>query len=195
MEDILKLAGENQRKAREIIRRTGVVELWESVGAEVHPVGSLSMGLLMKHRDVDFHLYSDRVRPADGFRVMARLAENPSIRRVEYANLLHTEEECVEWHAWYEDEESGLWQMDMIHIRRGSRYDGYFERMAERISAALTDRTRETVLRLKYETPDAEKIPGVAYYQAVLRDGVRSYPEFVAWLKEHPVEGVVEWMP
>ena len=119
MEDILKLAAENQRKAHEIIRRTGVVELWESVGVEVHPVGSLSMGLLMKHRDVDFHLYFDCVRPADGFRVMARLAEDPSIRRVEDANLLHTEEKCVEWIPWSSESDPGSGQ--------GSSQDSFWD--------------------------------------------------------------------
>lgn len=195
MEHILKLAEENQRKAREIVRRTGVVELWKSAGAEVRPVGSLSMGLLMKHRDIDFHLYSPTVTPEAGFRVMARLAENHSVRRVEYVNLLHTEEECVEWHAWCEDDGGELWQLDMIHIRKGSRYDGYFERMAGRIAAVLTDETRCAILRLKYETPEEVKIAGVEYYLAVLRDGVRSYAEFEAWRREHPLVGIAEWMP
>ncbi len=31
----------------------------------------------------------------------------------------------------------------MIHIQEGSRYDGYFERVAERISAVLTDEMRD----------------------------------------------------
>ena len=48
--------------------------------------------------------------------------------------------------------------MDMIHIREGSRYDGYFEKVAQRISEIMTDEIRETILRLKYETPETEKI-------------------------------------
>ena len=59
----------------------------------------------------------------------------------------------------------------------------------------LTDRTRETILRLKYETPEAEKIMGIEYYQAVLRDGVGTYTEFEAWRAAHPVTGILEWMP
>ena len=126
---------------------------------------------------------------------MARLAENPSIKRIECANLLHTAEACIEWHAWYQNEENELWQMDMIHIREGSRYDGYFEKMAERIKAVLTEETRKAILRLKYETPDTEYCMGVEYYQAVLRDGVRTYAEFENWRRQHPVTGIVEWMP
>ena len=76
-----------------------------------------------------------------------------------------------------------------------SPWAGYFERVADRIAAVLTPETREAILRLKYETPDGEKIPGIAYYRAVLADGVRSHAEFTVWLREHPVEGIVEWMP
>lgn len=193
--DILDIAKQNQQKAWKVINDTGVVEIWESAGAEVHLVGSLRTGLLMKHRDIDFHIYSSPVTLSGSFGAMAKLAENPSVKRIECVNLLHTVEACVEWHAWYEGTEGELWQLDMIHIRRGSRYDGYFEEVAKRISAALTDETRQAILRLKYETPDAEKIMGVEYYQAVLRDGVRSYAEFKEWRKLHPMAGVVEWMP
>ena len=48
----------------------------------------------------------------------------------------------------------------MIHIVSGSRYDGHFERVADRIAAALTPETRRTILQLKFETPDDEKIAG-----------------------------------
>ena len=57
------------------------------------------------------------------------------------------------------------------------------------------DERGETILRLKYETPETEKIIGVEYYQAVIRDGVRDYSGFKEWRKQHPVTGVVEWMP
>lgn len=195
MKQIIEQARQNQEKAWEVIQQTDIVNIWESIGAEIHLVGSLRTGLLMKHRDIDFHLYSSPVTISDDFKAMARLAENPSIRKIEYTNLLHTEEACIEWHAWYEDPKNELWQIDMIHIVKGSRYDGYFERVADRISAVLTDETRQAILSLKSETPDTEKIIGIAYYQAVLRDGIRTYAEFEAWRKQNPVKGVIEWMP
>jgi hypothetical protein len=37
---------------------------------------------------------------------------------------------------------------------KGSRFDGYFENVAERIKAVLTPEKRRTVLELKYLTPD-----------------------------------------
>ena len=193
--NILELAKRNQQKAWEIIEDTRIVRIWEGMGAKVNLVGSLRTGLLMKHRDIDFHIYTSPLDLSASFRAMAELAENTSIKKIEYTNLLHTAEACIEWHAWYQDMEGELWQMDMIHIQEGSRYDGYFERVAERISAVLTDEMRLAILKLKYETPDTEKIMGVEYYQAVIQDGVRSYPEFEEWRRLHPAVGVVEWMP
>lgn len=193
--NIIEIAQRNQQKAREIIKATNIISIWEGVGAKINLVGSLPTGLLMKHKDIDFHIYSSPLLLADSFRAMAALAENPSIKKIECTNLLHTVEACVEWHAWYQDEDNELWQMDMIHIQRGSRYDGYFEKVAERISQVMTDEMRETILRLKYETPEEEKIIGVEYYRAVIEGGVRSYAELEEWRSRHPVTGVVEWMP
>ena len=193
--NIFELAKRNQQKAWEIIEDTRIVRIWEGIGAKVNLVGSLRTGLLMKHRDIDFHIYTSPLDLSASFRAMAELAENTSIKKIEYTNLLHTAEACIEWHAWYQDMEGELWQMDMIHIQEGSRYDGYFERVAERISAVLTDEMRLAILKLKYETPDTEKIMGVEYYQAVIQDGVRSYPEFEEWRRLHPAVGVVDWVP
>lgn len=195
MKTLSEIAAANQQRAREIIRDTDLERIWRSVGADPHLVGSLRTGLLMKHRDIDFHIYSPDLRLADSFAAMARLAEHPRIRRIEFANLLDAEDQCLEWHAWYADADDALWQIDMIHMPRGSAWDGYFERVADRIAAVLTDETRNAILQLKYDTPDTVKIAGIEYYRAVLRDGVRTYREFEAWREAHPLTGIVEWMP
>jgi len=36
---------------------------------------------------------------------------------------------------------------------------------------------------------------GVEYYQAVIQDAVRTYAELEDWKKQHPVTGVIEWIP
>jgi DNA polymerase sigma len=56
--DILDLARRNQQKAWKIIEDTKIIPAWESVGARVNLVGSLNTGLLMKHLDIDFHIYT-----------------------------------------------------------------------------------------------------------------------------------------
>lgn len=194
-ERLIEIAQTNQQRAHEIIQELNLIPLWASINVEAHLVGSLRMGLLMKHLDIDLHLYSDPVSLADDFRIIARLAQNHRIKQIEYANLLDTEEACLEWHLHYEDPLNQMWQIDMIHILKGSRYDSYFEQMADRIVAALTDETRHTILQLKYETPESEKIMGIEYYQAVLRDGVKNYAEFETWRRQHPVTGIITWMP
>lgn len=195
MQPVLELAAANRQRAHAIIHNSGLEEIWRSVDAEPRPVGSLRMGLLVKHLDIDYHIYSPELRLSDSFAAMARLAENTRIRRIEFANLLDAPDRCLEWHAWYQDDDSRLWQIDMIHMQMGSPWDGWFERVADNIAAALTEETRHAILRLKYETPDERKIPGIAYYMAVLRDGVRTWPQFEAWLATHPLDGIVEWTP
>lgn len=56
MEHLLELAKRNQERAWEVIRQTDIINIWKSVGAEINLVGSLNMGLLMKHKDIDFHI-------------------------------------------------------------------------------------------------------------------------------------------
>lgn len=193
--DIFEIAKQNQEEAWKVVENSGVVKAWESIGAEVNLVGSLRTGLLMTHRDIDFHIYSSPLTLSNSFQAMALLAENPNVKKIECVNLLHTVEECVEWHAFYQEPDGECWQIDMMHIKRGSRYDGYFEQVADRIAAVLTGETRQAILQLKYDTPETEKAMGVEYYQAVIRDGVRNYADFEEWRRQHPVTGVIEWMP
>ena len=193
--DIIALSEQMLRRAHCIVRRLGIEEAWKTIDAEPHLVGSVSMGLLMKHRDIDYHVYSPVLCIGESFAAVARIAAHDGVEQLSYANLIHTDEACIEWHISYRDEWDELWQIDMIHILRGSRYDGYFERQAARIVAALTPERREAILRLKYETPAEAKIIGVEYYRAVIEGGVRDYAAFEAWRRRHPVTGIMEWMP
>ena len=189
MDAFLELAEANRREAQAVIGQLDLAGRWRAVGVEPRLVGSLRMGLLGKHRDIDFHVYSDPVSAAADFRMMGELAgEHPQVRSVEYRNLLDTDEACLEWHLGYENPQTGhLWQVDMIHILKGSRYDGFFEAMADRVCAALTEETRAAVLRLKCEEPEGEeKVPGVEYYEAVLCGGVRDYAGFSEWRRRRP---------
>ena len=135
--DILDLARRNQQKARKIIEDTKIIPIWESIGARVNLVGSLSTGLLMKHLDIDFHIYTSQFSLCDSFQAMVKFTENKSFMKMEHKNLLDTEEACVEWHAWYRDADNALWQIDMIHILEGSRYDGYFEKCSKVVNLVI----------------------------------------------------------
>lgn len=78
-EKILKLAAENRQQAFRVIEQSNVIGCWQSVGARINLIGSLKTGLLMKHRDIDFHVYTSRLNVDESFRAMTRLAENPRI--------------------------------------------------------------------------------------------------------------------
>ncbi len=195
MKDYMKEAEHNRRTALELVEKLDIAGAWKSAGAEVNLVGSLKTGLMMKHLDVDFHVYTSRLDVAAAFAVMGRIAAAPSVRRVEYADLSDTEEKCLEWHLRCDDREGRQWQVDIINILKGSTYDGYFERVAERISAVLTPQTRDAILRIKYELPDGSGVHGTEIYQAVIRDGVRDYESFEKWRRTHRSEGIIHWIP
>lgn len=61
MENIFKISEKNQNIAWEIIDDTDIFNLWNSEGARVNIVGSLITGLMMKHRDIDLHIYSKNI--------------------------------------------------------------------------------------------------------------------------------------
>ena len=194
-DDVEALSERNSDRAWRIVRAGGFFGAWASIGAEAHVVGSLRMGLLMKHRDIDLHVYSSLLSVSDSFGAVALLARNPAVRQITYRNLVDTEEACIEWHLTYVDDLGEEWSIDMIHILRGSRYDGYFEQVAERIRARLTPELRHTILSLKYATPESVHIAGIEYYRAVIEGEVLSYAEFLEWRRKNPLTGVVEWLP
>ncbi|HNS19424.1 MAG TPA: nucleotidyltransferase domain-containing protein [Sedimentisphaerales bacterium] len=195
MVDVREIAGQQQARAWEVVREARIMEAWQSIGAQINLVGSLRTGLLIRHLDIDFHIYLDPVDPAISFQAVAALARNPRVRRIAYSNLLDAEDMCLEWHAWYEDPQGDTWQIDMIHIAKASRYAGYFEQVADRINAVIDEEQRDAILAVKYAVPEDKKVRGVKIYMAVIRDGVRDYEQFVQWERLHPEEGIITWMP
>lgn len=193
--DILELAQQNQQAAREILEHCGIIPAWERIGATVYLVGSLASGLLAKNRDIDLHIYTAQLDIAESFSVMQELAQRLPFKEVHYGNLIHTEEECMEWHALYEDRETNLWKFDMIHIRKGSRYDGVVERVTEAVRKRLTPEIRRTILQIKFDVPDGVLIPGIEIYRAVFDGDVRSYAELQQWCKAYPLMNSLDWLP
>lgn len=56
----------------------------ENIGAEINLVGSLKIGTLGKHPDIDFHTYTPELDIRQSFAVMAQIAQ---IRRQGALNL------------------------------------------------------------------------------------------------------------
>ena len=63
MEELLRLAELRQARARRVVEMSGIPAAWKAIGAEVAAVGSLRTGLLIDHRDIDFHVYTDTLEP------------------------------------------------------------------------------------------------------------------------------------
>ena len=195
MEDLLKRAKTLEEQAWQVVKDIRLMEVWQSVGATVNVVGSLATGLMMNHRDIDCHIYTNPFSLLDSFAAMARLAENPSIRTISYVNLLDAEDNCLEWHALYESPGGQTWKIDMIHIVVGSPFDGYFEQVAKRVSQALTPDTRRAILAIKDAMPENKNVMGIEIYQAVIQGGVRDIAAFWQWKEKNPETGIITWMP
>lgn len=191
--DYAAAAQKNETLAHAVIRKSGIIPAWKNIGAEINLVGSLKIGTLGKHPDIDFHTYTPELDIRQSFAVMAQIAQNPQARRIEFVNLADTEECCFEWHIWFDDNNGTLWQIDIIQIKRGTKYDGYFEKQAEEIKAAMSEEMRQTIIRLKFETPDNFKIAGIEYYKAVIQDGITNFDDFMKWRKSHNFEGIIKW--
>ncbi len=191
--NILELSSQIQQAALKILADTEIIPAWESIGATVNIVGALKSGL-MKNRDIDLHIYTDKLNVAESFSVMQQLAKKLLLKEIHYKNLIDTEEECIEWHALYEDADINVWKFDIIHIRKGSKYDGVVENVTDAIIRRLTPELRKTILQIKYDVPTGINIPGIEIYQAVFSGNVKSYEEFVAWQKTNPLTDNLNWL-
>ena len=188
---IIEISNNNQKKAFSIIKELDIENAFKSIGARINLVGSLKMGLLMKNRDIDFHVYTPELNIEKSFSAISKIASNKKIEKITYSNLIDTDENCIEWHLFYKDDK--VWQIDIIHILEGSYYDGYFEKTADDIISMLTEEKRNIILKLKYETPDNIKIMGIEYYKAVLKYNITTFDEFIKWRDKQSFNGIINF--
>lgn len=192
---IYALALENQKMAYKVLKESGIADIWKSTGCRVNLIGSLKMGLLASHRDIDLHVYSSGITPESSFAIVAKIARNSNVTEIKYINGLDTDEHCIAWHIFYKADDGEIWRFDVIHIEQGSEYDGYFERMADRITSVMTPEQRDTILSLKFNTPADRDYHGVEYYEAVIADNITTMPDFENWVAEHRKKPVYYWIP
>jgi len=192
--DILETSEHLQRQAWKIIEDFHIFQTWENMGAQVNVVGSLKTGLMV-NRDIDLHIYTDKLSIRDSFSAMGKLAEKLSLEDIQYKNLINTEEECIEWHAIYQDNNADKWKFDIIHIRRGSKYDGVVEKVTEVILNKITPEIRRIILGIKYDIPKGTTIPGIEIYQAVFSGNIKNYDELILWREENPLINSLDWIP
>ncbi|MDE6409109.1 MAG: phosphoglycerate mutase family protein [Muribaculaceae bacterium] len=193
-EEIFNLSFANQERAKKVLVSSKVANVWEKNGCRVNIVGSLRMGLLASHKDIDLHVYSKDITEESSFAVAAQIAKLPNVIEIKCINGLHTDEHCIAWHIFYKYEED-IWQIDVIHIEEGTKYDGFFERMADRITEVMTDEQKERILKLKFDTPSDKDYHGVEYYEAVIADGISNMEDLEVWVDEHRKKPMYYWIP
>jgi hypothetical protein len=195
MNPILQTSEYVQQKAFQIIEDLKIYEIWSSIGATVNLVGSLKMRLLINHRDIDFHVYTNPFILEDSFSAAGQMAGNGRVQSINYINRLERPDKCIEWHFSYEDSSGDLWQIDIIHILTDSPYAGYFEKVADRICQVLTPKQKETILKIKHSIASEEKVIGIYIYKAVIESGVHDLESFRQWYKNSPKEEILTWIP
>ena len=193
-QEVFYLAFVNQERARGVLVSSGIADVWERNGCRVNLVGSLRMGLLASHRDIDLHVYSKWITEEGSFAIAAQVARLPGVTEIRCINGLHTDEHCVAWHIFYRCDDE-VWQFDVIHIEEGTEYDGFFERMADRIVEVMTSGQKEIILRLKFEAPSGSDFHGVEFYEAVIADGISNMVEFEEWVTDHRKKPMYYWIP
>ena len=196
MENLENIAESNLQKAFEIIRELKIEKIYEELNSTCNLVGSIKTGLLMSHLDIDFHVYSDEFSVEKSFNAIAKISQNPKIKEVFYKNLLEEDDMCLEWHLLYEEVPERIWTIDIMHIKNESLYAGVIERVTEKISSVLTEKMKQTILKIKWESErHKEKIFGIDIYQAVIEENIDTFQDFQIWKQNKKDVGISLWEP
>jgi len=193
--ELLDLSRQMRQSALNVLNDLDIVNSCHHIGGTLNIVGSFKSDLMLNHRDIDMHIYTDEPIVEKSFSFMKVVAENNAVKDIQYKNLLDTKEECVEWHLGFEDKDKNTWKLDIIHIRKGSFYDGFFENVTDKIIEKLTPETKKAILQIKYELGKKSNVPGIQIYHAVLEHGIRDYTDFKQWSMKNPLDSVLEWIP
>ena len=196
MENLENISAKNSEKAFEIIQELQIKEIWGKLNSTCNLVGSVKTGLLMNKLDIDFHVYSNDFSIEKSFSAISQISQNPKIKEVLYKNLLAAEDMCLEWHLMYEETPERIWTIDIIHIQNESPYAGVIERVTEKINSVLTEKLRQTILKIKWESEQQkEKFFGIDIYQAVIDEGIETFEDFKIWQQNKKEVGISLWEP
>jgi hypothetical protein len=196
MENLESISKRNIEKAFEIIAELEIQKTWENLNSTCNLVGSVKTGLLMNKLDIDFHTYSNDFSIEKSFSAIAQISRNPKIKKVTYRNLLDVDDMCLEWHLWYKETQERIWTIDIIHIKNESAYAGVIERVTEKIKSVLTEKQRQIILKIKWESEKrSEKYSGIDIYQAVIDEGIANFEDFKTWNKNKKNIAISMWEP
>jgi len=179
--------------ARTIMRDLDLAGRWERYG-ELVIVGSVGIGVVVAP-DIDLEVHSDQPQVADGFAVMAALAELAKVRRITYLDERDRHERGQYWKLEYELTADETWSIDTWIFERGAGIASGAA-LTDAMRAALTAETRDRILAIKEEAADVgERTRGYWPYQAVLDGGARTYAEYRSWLGDRDIYERTAWLP
>jgi hypothetical protein len=194
--DVLQKSRALQKRAHEVIEELRLITRWETVG-KTYLVGSTRFGL-MYSPNLDFEIYVDTPRIADGFAIIQQIAEIPGVKQIEYLNFLNIPSDPgLYWRIDYEDAQGVLWDVDNWLVPHSHPHAGMADRFAQAMEKALTDETRRAILQIKQGASQNPKPRGIDIYRAVLQGRARSMEEYQAWIQKNPPNflEIEEWSP
>lgn len=174
-----------QAAGKEMLARSGVVELLESIGA-VTVRGSYTTGL-MTYPDMDFTVQSPCPNPQDGQKLILRLFKEFQAFDLRYTDFSHYEGESASYFVGFKFAYKGLdWQIAATVTGQGPIQSAppYIDALLKDMS----DGQRVVIMRLKNEIKAAGRYVGarsappytfrsVHLYEGVLKGGANSIQE------------------
>jgi len=191
--DLRRRSAERLAAARQVLDSLSLIDRWRTQG-DPALVGSVALDLVVRP-DIDLEIFAENPTPRDGFHVVTELSELPGIREARYQDSRNDRGAGLYWKVVYEDDTDQRWTLDMWLFDMERRSTSAAA-MVEPIRNALTDETRDAILRIK---EDAVAVGARAHghwlYRAVLNEGVRTYPDYLAWIGDQDVWERTTWRP
>ena len=111
-DNIETIAKNNFEKAVQVIEKSGVRQAWQSIGAAVNQASSTAVGLLMKRRDIDLHIYPETRRAILELKYLTpddeHMMGSESCQAVT-ADGIRTDPEFVQWRKGHSANGSAGW--------------------------------------------------------------------------------------
>ncbi|PZF80082.1 hypothetical protein C1I92_27760 [Jiangella anatolica] len=179
-------------EAQSVLQALDLLDRWRQFGDPV-VVGSVALDLVVR-ADIDLEIYSAAPAAGEGFVVASALAGLPKVREIRYRDSRDKREDGLYWKVYYELAPARTWTVDMWFFAERRRRTGAAS-MIPSIRAALDDEKRDTILAIKEQAIEAgSRAHGHWLYRAVLDDGIRSYPDYLAWIGKQDVWERTTWV-
>lgn len=196
MNALLRRAEDRRRRAWQIIEELDLINRWSRYGQPVI-VGSVRLGLVVTP-DIDLEVYSDNPRIAQGFQVMAEVAESSHVVGITFENSMEMRHAWLYWEIRYQDEDGEGWTIETYFCGPGDPYAHWPEQLSDAMQKALTDEHRIAILSIKealHTQGTMKDTKSFDIYRAVMDGGVRSFDEFMEWIQINTAPGIVKWVP